>query len=265
MAEKCGKCDPHEICEECPEWIFTLADLIMCMMGLFVILWVLKPDGSAGSPDASAARETEQRAEIMDAFGYKPRLDSTDPIDLYLIEKAQREGRLRLGPDNAGRTRQENRGLDGTDPETTNIRPSRWATTGGRISFAVGSAELTPAMQRDLDIVADEFRGHRNIVMIKGHTGSDDLPDTATSREKLDLSLRRAQVVADYLVSKGVDPEILRVQGCSTFEPLVERAYTPEAKALNRRVEVDATAQLVQDLKDASVTRPAPAPTVPMP
>ena len=41
---KCGKCDPHEICEECPEWIFTLADLIMCMMGLFVILWVLKPD-----------------------------------------------------------------------------------------------------------------------------------------------------------------------------------------------------------------------------
>ena len=39
MAAKCGKCDPHEICEECPEWIFTLADLIMCMMGLFVLLW----------------------------------------------------------------------------------------------------------------------------------------------------------------------------------------------------------------------------------
>ena len=43
MAAGCKKCDPHEICEECPEWIFTLADLIMCMMGLFVILWVLKP------------------------------------------------------------------------------------------------------------------------------------------------------------------------------------------------------------------------------
>ena len=45
MAKGCKKCDPHEICEECPEWIFTLADLIMCMMGLFVILWVLKPGG----------------------------------------------------------------------------------------------------------------------------------------------------------------------------------------------------------------------------
>ncbi len=41
MAKHC-KCKQEE-CEECPEWIFTLADLIMCMMGLFVILWVLKP------------------------------------------------------------------------------------------------------------------------------------------------------------------------------------------------------------------------------
>ena len=51
MAKPC-KCDPHELCEECPEWIFTLADLIMCMMGLFVILWVLKPgqNQKAGEP-----------------------------------------------------------------------------------------------------------------------------------------------------------------------------------------------------------------------
>ena len=42
MAKSACKCKETE-CEECPEWIFTLADLIMCMMGLFVILWVLKP------------------------------------------------------------------------------------------------------------------------------------------------------------------------------------------------------------------------------
>ena len=56
MAKGCKKCDPHEICEECPEGIFTLADLIMCMMGLFVILWVLKPSPSpkTGSTDIDA-------------------------------------------------------------------------------------------------------------------------------------------------------------------------------------------------------------------
>src|SRR5690554_361790 len=214
---KC-KCDPEEMCEECPEWIFTLADLIMCMMGLFVILWVLKPEGTpaAGAPD----KMTETAASIREAFGYKPDPNSDDPIDLYLIEKAIREGRLSLGPDNAGRVKQENLGTDGTDNQTTSIRPSRYETHGGRVLFERGSAEITPAMLRELDAIADHFRGHRNIVMVKGHTASDDLPDSATAQEKMDLSLRRAQVVADYLVSKQVEADILRVQGCSTFEPV---------------------------------------------
>jgi outer membrane protein OmpA-like peptidoglycan-associated protein len=264
MASSCKKCpDPHDICEECPEWIFTLADLIMCMMGLFVILWVLKPSGNPNSAEA-AAKETEQRAEIMDAFGYKPKPDSTDPIDLYLMEKAAREARLKSGPDNGGRTRQENRGAEGTDTETTNIRPTRWATQGGRIGFAVGSAAIAPDAQDALNEIASRFRGHRNIVMIKGHTGSDDLPDTATPKEKLDLSLRRAQAIADYLVSKGVEPDILRVQGCSTFEPLIERAYTPEAKAQNRRAEIEATALLAQDMKEQPRPRDR-APALPAP
>jgi hypothetical protein len=47
-----------------------------------------------------------------------------------------------------------------------------------------------------------------------------------------------------------VEPEILRVQGCSTFEPVRQRAYTPESQANNRRVEVEATATLVEDLQD---------------
>jgi len=54
MAEKACKCKKTE-CEECPEWIFTFADLVMLMMGFFVILWVLKPQpgkkGQAESDD----------------------------------------------------------------------------------------------------------------------------------------------------------------------------------------------------------------------
>ena len=40
-------------CEECPEWIFTFADLVMLMMGFFVILWVLKPPaGKSGDGES---------------------------------------------------------------------------------------------------------------------------------------------------------------------------------------------------------------------
>ena len=64
MAKGC-KCDPHEICEECPEWIFTLADLIMCMMGLFVILWVLKPSVESKPTEAGATPQTDQWLETL--------------------------------------------------------------------------------------------------------------------------------------------------------------------------------------------------------
>jgi len=56
--------------------------------------------------------------------------------------------------------------------------------------------------------------------MVKGHTSLDDLPDGATDQQKMDLSLKRAQAAADFLVQQGVEPKIIRVQGCSTFEPL---------------------------------------------
>ena len=35
------KCKKSPECEECPEWIFTFADLVMLMMGFFVIGWTV--------------------------------------------------------------------------------------------------------------------------------------------------------------------------------------------------------------------------------
>jgi outer membrane protein OmpA-like peptidoglycan-associated protein len=113
--------------------------------------------------------------------------------------------------------------------------------------------------------IADIIRGHRTVVFVKGHTSLDDLPSDATDKQKMDLSIKRAQTVADYLISLGVDPEIIRVQGCSTFEPVVSHVYTTNSQAQNRRVEVEASSTLVDELKDRPATtrptieEPAPA------
>src|SRR6185312_6143116 len=94
MAKGCKKCDPHELCEECPEWIFTLADLIMCMMGLFVILWVLKP--AAGKPSTGDGQPVlteeylETLGDIRSGFGWMPDPSSADKIDQIIIKKRNR-------------------------------------------------------------------------------------------------------------------------------------------------------------------------------
>ncbi len=254
------KCKPAE-CEECPEWIFTFADLVMLMMGFFVILWVLKPSGnpSAGSPGDMAQSEEYRKVagEIRAAFGHIPDPTSNDPIDIQMLVEQMRKMN---GPGEKGKTKVESRGAEGTDPEVTNIRPANHATVGTRIIFERGTSSFGPETNAALDEIVLQIRGHRNIVLVKGHTSRDDLPDTATVEQKMDLSLRRAQAVADYLTRRGVEPEILRVQGCSTFEPVVQRAYTADAQANNRRVEVEATATLVEELQD---NKPRPATSQP--
>jgi flagellar motor protein MotB len=256
---------PHkeEECEECPEWIFTFADLVMLMMGFFVILWVLKP--APGNPGQTSATPQQQQnqwletvSQIRGGFGWEPDPTSTDPVDQYAIRR-----RHMANPGDGSRIELERRGPHGQDPEVTTIRHGKQAAVGGALIFDKGSAALNQTTRAALDSIAGEIRGHRNIVLVKGHASLDDLPEKATAQEKMDLSLRRAQAVADYLTTHGVAPEILRVQGCSTFEPVAQRAYTPAAQAVNRRVDVDATATLVPELQDPASAAPELQPADP--
>jgi outer membrane protein OmpA-like peptidoglycan-associated protein len=252
MAKGCKKCDPHELCEECPEWIFTLADLIMCMMGLFVILWVLKP-GPKDTPKQSLSdSELQAIAAIREAFGYVPPANSTDPVDVILLMKQLQRMK---GPGDGGKTQLEQKAPDGSDPEVTSIRQGKQTTVGGKLLFDAGKADLTRETTIQVDQIVQLIKGHRQIVMVKGHTSLDDLSDGATAQQKMDLSVRRAKAVADYLTAKGVEPDILRVQGCSTFEPVIQRRYGPDAQANNRRVEVEVTATLVGELQDQPAER----------
>jgi flagellar motor protein MotB len=250
MAAKACKCK-HVECEECPEWIFTFADLVMLMMGFFVILWVLKPDpGKKGSDnDSESDYVVKIAASIRAGFDYVPNPQSRDPVDKQMII----DGLSRIHPPGEGKmgnAKSEPKGAVGTESEVTDIRPSDHATEGGKMLFERGSDVLSDQTKLELDQVAEMIRGHRNIVMIKGHTSLDDLPDDATEQQKMDLSLRRAQAAADYLGHKGIDPRAIRVQGCSTFEPLTEREYTLDSQTLNRRVEVEATNTLIDDLQE---------------
>src|SRR5690242_5755783 len=132
MSKQACKCKEVE-CEECPEWIFTLADLIMCMMGLFVLLWVLKPGTTEAQAKASDQQEVsdtrwlETVGEIRGGFGWVPDPNSSDPVDKIMLAK-----RMRLaGPGEKGVAPRETRGAEGSDPEVTTIRIGKQAVVGG--------------------------------------------------------------------------------------------------------------------------------------
>jgi outer membrane protein OmpA-like peptidoglycan-associated protein len=249
MSKKACKCKEVE-CEECPEWIFTLADLIMCMMGLFVILWVLKPGIAASEKSESNDKWLDAIAKIREAFDYLPDPQSNDPVDIRMIMQKLQQMKPLKGPGDGGKTRLERKGAEGDQAETQVIRVGPQSTVGSRVLFDVGSTELTPESKKILDQIVQLIKGHRNVMFVKGHTSFDDFPEGTDAQQQFDLSMRRAKVVMNYLVEHGVEPATLRPLACSIYEAVSERAYTAEARQNNRRVEVESTTTLVPELQD---------------
>lgn len=101
------------------------------------------------------------------------------------------------------------------------------------VFFDPGKAELTPQARRQLDIVASELLKHpEQRTIIQGNADS-----RGNAEQNLELSKKRAEVVRDYLASRGVSAEALRAVGVGDRDPVASNE-TPDGRASNRRVEI---------------------------
>ncbi|SFG05418.1 Outer membrane protein OmpA [Novosphingobium sp. CF614] len=110
--------------------------------------------------------------------------------------------------------------------------PSTRKSLDMRLSFELGSAQLTPEARNQADIFARQLKenaGTRQFV-IEGHT--DNIGSPAYN---LRLSRDRAQAVVQYLVDHGVPQDRLRAVGYGFQHP---RDGTSASDPGNRRVEI---------------------------
>jgi len=109
-------------------------------------------------------------------------------------------------------------------------------TLSGSVLFATGKSDLLPIAQEKLNQVAKALndQGFKAIV-VQGYT---DSVGSATDNDR--LSLRRAQSVRDYLVTRGVPSEKATAEGRGASNPVADNK-TPDGRAENRRVEIVVT------------------------
>ena len=101
------------------------------------------------------------------------------------------------------------------------------------ISFAVGRSDISPAFAPVLDQFAAGLRSNPNAeVRIVGHTDS-----TGSDAINNPLSVDRAASTRDYLVARGVNPQIFVIEGHGSTRPIATND-TAEGRAKNRRVEI---------------------------
>jgi outer membrane protein OmpA-like peptidoglycan-associated protein len=102
------------------------------------------------------------------------------------------------------------------------------------LTFDVSKFDLRPAtlplLERQAALLKEQFTGVD--VHVIGHTDS-----TGSAVSNRTLSVNRAQAVADYLSSQGIEKTRLRIQGLASDYPVAPNT-TDEGKAANRRTEL---------------------------
>ncbi|MCL7462772.1 OmpA family protein [Pseudomonas sp. NW5] len=103
----------------------------------------------------------------------------------------------------------------------------------GNITFATNSADIASNFYGPLSNLANSFKQFdQNSIEIVGHTDS-----TGGYQYNVGLSQRRAQSVANYLVSQGVNPARVTTRGAGPDQPVASN-NTEAGRQQNRRVEV---------------------------
>ena len=115
------------------------------------------------------------------------------------------------------------------------------------IMFAPGKAEINELGKRELDRFSSVYKeiipkipeGNDPMILVQGHTDIDPVK-SKKYRSNWELSADRAKQVVLYLIEKGIPATRLGATALAEFHPVAE-GDSPEAKRLNRRIEIKIT------------------------
>jgi len=120
------------------------------------------------------------------------------------------------------------------------VVPVPAAPTSEKVSFAADAffdfdkATLKPEGKSKLDQLTTQLGGiNLEVIIAVGHTDS-----VGTDAYNQKLSVRRADAVKAYLVSKGVESNRVYTEGKGEKQPVADNK-TAEGRAKNRRVEIE--------------------------
>lgn len=100
--------------------------------------------------------------------------------------------------------------------------------------FDFDKAVLKPEAKAKLDDLVGKLKGiNLEVIIAVGHT--DAIGSDAYNNK---LSVRRAEAVKAYLVSKGIEPNRVYTEGKGKKQPVADNK-TAEGRAKNRRVEIE--------------------------
>ncbi len=221
-------------------WLVSYADFITLLMVLFVVLY------SMGQTDVKKYKQLADSMKVAFSVGGSSKL--VDP-KINSAAGAMEDGESKpivipgipedppQTEEVAGQLTQmlSDNGIGNEVSVQTNIE-GVMISLSEKLVFTPGSDQLAPEVYPLLDTIANMVIPIDNNVRLVGHT--DDTPPLDSKyKNSFELSMARAMLVAEYLMSKGVSPERLLISGRGQYDPIFPND-TDQHRSLNGRVDI---------------------------
>ncbi len=230
-----------------PDWMVTYGDAMTLLLCFFVIIVSM----SEIKKDQKFQQVMESLRAAFGGYEGSPGAVPTQNVPNNVLIQKLLELEVPIHTDKKGDSDEE--GIHGKKIRVTNVRDGIEVVVGGRISFDRFSAMLLPESRVLLARTAERIRGYNTKILVRGHATLEPLPEELMYENARDLSYARAKAVADELVRNGVRPIRLMLVAVGDTEPLVRQAYTEVRRALNRRVEILVTEDLIEDFAGSTL------------
>lgn len=223
-----------------PEWVVTYGDMMSLLLVFFIAL--------VSMSELKQDKFQQALESLQKAFGGFNASLGTLPVESNstnaLIEQLLKLD-IPIDINKKGDTDYD--GVEGKKYRVTNVRDGLKVVVGGHIAFDRFAAELKPEARDLVQKTAEKLRGYNTRILVRGHTTNEPLPADSPFRDARDLAYARAKTVIGVLEAGGVHPDRLIPVAVGDAEPYARQAYTEERRALNRRVEILVTEDLVTD------------------
>ena len=215
-----------------PEWVVTYGDMMSLLLTFFIMLVSMSQLKESGRVrmTLNALRENFGPDEVFDAGVPGPDQPRPSAKGEIVSEGSRSE-------DVSGKGSRDSAGRAGKNNPVDRVREGKQITIGGPAAFARFSADVGPELQEVLDTLVEVAKKSTKLMAIRGHSSPIPLPPGAEFTDHHTLAFGRAEKVAAYLVSQGVDPARLVTSSAGSEEPRI-RTRDIENQRLNDRVDV---------------------------
>ncbi len=221
-----------------PDWLVTFGDMMSLLLTFFILLF-----------SVSEIREESKIYDLVVTFqGKVPQKRPVYGFNLPRFELSP-DGLMRDMEDepgeigDAGVSRKRVPHPEGEHTHAYSIGTNLYLRLAGKVHFAEGEHFLLDDGREVLGHLAQAELGSGRVrIVVLGHAARGE-----STEEDGDywLGFRRARSVRDYLVGLGIPENGVEIQSAGSRQPLRRNGGSPEALALDRRVQILLSPQAV--------------------